>query len=231
MNLVGLALVLAGALDRADPIAAFAGRTFGRIPIDGRTKWVALTFDDGPLPSSTEIILGELKKRDWKATFFVVGQFVRRYPDLARRIVAEGHQIENHSWSHPYHGLTPAMAREEVDRTSELIAKVTGVRPRLFRPPGAMLQNGMAAYAKTRGYGIAIWSATSADTSHRVRSDQIVSNVLAGVRPGAIILLHDGGGNLVAKHKAWPLLLDAIEKKGYRSVRISDLMRISTRRR
>ena len=142
---------------------SFHGTTIKQAKLAPQDKLIALTFDDGPWPQYTAQILEILKKNDIKATFFVVGQVLKNYPDLGRRIVTEGHTIANHTWNHWYHYHNRQAAALEIDRTSDLIYKTTGTKTTLFRPPGGILHNGLAAYAKSKKYTVVMWSADSID--------------------------------------------------------------------
>jgi len=155
---------------------------------------VALTFDDGPSQEWTPRLLDALKDLDVKATFFVLGSHVRSNPELARRIVREGHEIENHSYDHPLFIFHSAKDLEKEIADCEVTIKdVTGATARYFRPPRAWLTAGQRALVKRMGYGVVLWSLNSKDW---VTFDDkyLVRRILNNVRPGDIILLHDGGG-------------------------------------
>ncbi|MDD5675824.1 MAG: polysaccharide deacetylase family protein, partial [Chitinivibrionales bacterium] len=153
---------------------------------------VALTFDDGPGPS-TGAVLNILARYNVKATFFVIGRNVERYPEIARRIVAEGHCIGNHTYSHPLLAPveSPRKIRDELDRTRYIIAATTGVTTDLFRPPHGWRSPWMLQLAQKSGYTVVTWTAEAFDWRHpspRMICDRVVSHV----NPGAIVLLHDG---------------------------------------
>jgi peptidoglycan-N-acetylglucosamine deacetylase len=186
-------------------------------------KVIALTFDDGPWLESTAQILDILKKNNIKATFFVVGQMLKEHPDLGKRIVAEGHVIANHTWHHWYHYFNPKAAAFEIDRTSELIYQLTGVKTTLFRPPGGILHNGLAAYAKNKNHTVVMWSADSLDYN-RPAVSRLVNNVMKNSKPGGIVLLHDGGGNRQRTVEALPQLITQYKKQGYRFVTVPELL-------
>ena len=186
-------------------------------------KPIALTFDDGPWPNTTGQVLDFLKKNNVKATFFVVGRQVQRYPQLTKRIVAEGHAIANHTWSHQYHRYNPGGAASEIDKTAELVYKLTGVKTNLFRPPGGILNNGLATYAQQKKYAVVMWSADSLDWRHnnpQVLRDRILREASAG----GIVLMHDGGGNRAKTVQALPLVIAELKKRGYKFVTVSELM-------
>lgn len=190
----------------------------------GKEKVIALTFDDGPWPRTTSQVLDILKKNNIKATFFWIGQHLQNNPDIARKVVANGHAIGNHTWHHRYNHVDAATAAREIDDTAALIFKTTGVKTFLFRPPGGNLRNGLAACAKKKKCAIVLWSVVSADTSRRASAQTIVRNVLHGAHRGGIVLLHDGGGNHAATVKALPHIIAGLKKKGYKFVTVPELL-------
>ena len=108
--------------------------SYSSCQVDG--SYIAMTFDDGPHPRLTPRLLDMLKARSIRATFFLIGENAAEYPDIVRRIAAEGHEIGNHTWDHPQlTKLNPAALREEIDRTSSTIAEITGKLPTVMRPP------------------------------------------------------------------------------------------------
>lgn len=176
--------------------AKFQGKTVYRVQLSNNEKVIALSIDDGPWSKTTLEMLDILKQNDVKATFFWVGQALQANPDLAKREVAEGHAIGNHTWHHWYRRMDEATAKSEIDRTTDLIYKTTGVKTSLFRPPGGFLNNGLAAYAKSQKDAVIMWSLTSADTDPHAKPQAFVNNVLKGAKPGFIVLMHDGGGDV-----------------------------------
>ncbi len=186
-------------------------------------KVIALTFDDGPWPETTEQVLDILKANNIKGTFFVVGENLKNYPELGRQIVAQGHVIANHTWHHWYHFLNPQAAAVEIDRTEDLIYQVTGVKTNLFRPPGGFLHNGLVAYAKGQKYAVVMWSADSTDYK-QPPVPKLINNVIKDSKPGGIVLMHDGGGNRSKTIQALPELISNFRKQGYRFVTIPELL-------
>jgi peptidoglycan-N-acetylglucosamine deacetylase len=155
------------------------------------SKKIALTFDDGPLPPYSQQILDILRSRNAKATFFVSGKDAERHPEILRRICSEGHTIGNHAWAHPYlYFMSRAKCAEEIDRTQKVIQQTTGSTPRFFRPPYGARWFGLYPVLRERGLHLVQWSASGDDW--KLGADAIVSSVRAGIRPGAVILLHDG---------------------------------------
>ena len=143
----------------------FQGVVISEAKLPPEKKVIALTFDDGPWPSSTAKVLDILKKNNIKGTFFVVGQNVKTYPDLTKRVVTDGHVIANHTWHHWYHHMNAQAAAYEVANTTDIIYQTTGVKTSLFRPPGGIMSNGVAAYAKSNKYAVIMWSSDSMDYS------------------------------------------------------------------
>jgi peptidoglycan-N-acetylglucosamine deacetylase len=176
---------------------------------------VALTFDDGPWPHTTAQILTLLVQRQAPATFFVVGRQVQRYPDLVRREVAAGMAVGSHSWSHPqpFDRLPVARIRDEITHGRRTLEPL-GVRPVGFRPPGGAASGTVLAAAQGLGERTALWSVDPADWHPGVTADQLVQRVLAAVRPGAIVLLHDGGGDRSATVAALPAIIDGLRRLG-----------------
>ncbi|MHB0975711.1 MAG: polysaccharide deacetylase family protein [Candidatus Aquicultorales bacterium] len=188
-------------------------------------KLVAITFDDGPDPRFTLRILDILKAEKVKATFFVTGKAVRNYPDILRREAAEGHLIGNHTWEH-YH-LTELSARrigEEIDRTGEEIARILGARPVLMRPPYGQMNEAVYREAAKRGYTVALWSSSFQEMRYPHPLDA-AEYIASRVEPGDVILGHDGGLKYHERGvEMLPLLIRELRKKGYRMVRLDELL-------
>lgn len=203
----------------------FQGKTIYEVKQKKPEKVIALTFDDGPWMDTTLKVLDILKKNDIKATFFWIGQHVKTYPDIARKVVADGHAIGNHTWSHQYHQVDELTAASEINNTAALIYKTTGVKTAYFRPPGGVLNNGLAAYALKKKYAVMMWSADSRDSNRRRPVVQaLAQNVLGAARSGRIILMHDGGGNHTGTVQALPQLISKLKQQGYKFVTIPELL-------
>ncbi len=199
-----------------------------RGPAEGNR--IALTFDDGPCPGQTEQILDILRHQDVKATFFVCGRNVERSPQLLRRVRAEGHAVGNHGYSHPlpYFRSRNFFARE-IDLTQEAIEKVTGERPKFFRPPFGARWLGLQPVLKQRSLRLVNWSDTGYDW--KLDTEGIVNETLKTLGPGSIILLHDGRRadppetvDRSATVTALPAILAGAVKAGFTFVSLEELL-------
>ncbi|MDZ8226970.1 polysaccharide deacetylase family protein [Nostoc sp. ChiVER01] len=208
----------------------FEGTIIYQAKLKANEKVIALTFDDGPSPKNTAQILEILKKNNIKATFFMVGQMVKYFPQVAKQVAADGHVIGNHTWHHWYFQMDGATASSEIDRTADIIYKTTGEKTTLFRPPGGFLNNGLAQYAKNEKYAVMMWSEQSGDAERRSpQVPMLVKNVLKQAKPGAIVLLHDGGGNRSKSVKALPEMIAGLKSQGYRFVTIPQLLEMQAK--
>ncbi|MEH2166611.1 MAG: polysaccharide deacetylase family protein [Nostoc sp.] len=201
----------------------FQGAIVNAAKLTPEQKVIALTFDDGPWPESTAQVLDILKKNQIKGTFFLIGQNVKNYPGLVKREIAEGHVIGNHTWHHWYQFLNPQAAAYEIDHTADLIYQVTGIKTNLFRPPGGIMHNGVASYARNSKYAIILWSSDSVDYS-RPAVAKLINNVFRRAKPGGIVLMHDGGGNRSKTVQALPEIIANFRKQGYKFVTIPELL-------
>ncbi|WP_298907464.1 polysaccharide deacetylase family protein [uncultured Nostoc sp.] len=201
----------------------FQGAIVESAKLTPEQKVIALTFDDGPWPESTAQVLDILKKNQIKGTFFLIGQNVKNYPGLVKREIAEGHVIGNHTWHHWYQFFNPQAAAYEINHTADLIYQVTGIKTNLFRPPGGIMHNGVAAYARNSKYAIILWSSDSVDYS-RPAVPKLINNVFRKAKPGGIVLMHDGGGNRSKTVQALPEIIANFRKQGYSFVTIPELL-------
>ncbi|HEX6988929.1 MAG TPA: polysaccharide deacetylase family protein, partial [Bacillota bacterium] len=202
---------------------------------DVQMRAVALTFDDGPNPRYTTEVLDILRAEGVTATFFLVGREVEAYPELARRIVAEGHEVGSHTYSHKnLLGAKPETVRREIMRGNLAIETVTGVTPRFFRPPrGAYNQAALATTAET-SQQIILFSLSSRDWLELAPSE-IARNILRRVRPGDILLLHDSGDLVRSRHgdrsntlRALPRIIAGLRDQGYVFLTVSQLLVIAS---
>ncbi len=184
--------------------------------------FIAITFDDGPHASNTPRLLDMLAARNIKATFFCVGTNVARYPNIVRRIVADGHEMANHTWNHPkLSSLGDSGVRSELDRANAGILNVAGVAPRMYRPPyGAITARQKQFIMSEYGYPTILWSVDPEDWK-RPGSAVVTSRILNGTKPGAIILVHDIHPPSI---DAMPATLDGLLARGYRFVTCSQLI-------
>jgi peptidoglycan/xylan/chitin deacetylase (PgdA/CDA1 family) len=177
---------------------------------------VALTFDDGPDPRWTIPILENLQREGIKATFCVVGKQARKYPELVTRIVAEGHVLCDHTETHP-EGLK-ALPRAEIDvevgSPSFFLRTVAGVQPSFFRAPGGSINDKVVRAAHIRGMRMLAWSVDPRDFRGG-SPDEIQQRVMTEVKPGSVILLHDGGGIRSDTVAALPGLITQLRAAGY----------------
>lgn len=185
---------------------------------------LAMTFDDGPHPTLTPKLLDIMKQRNIKGTFFVLGQNAARYPDIMRRMVAEGHEVANHTWSHPsLTSRSDAQIRTELQKSEDAILRITGVRPRLLRPPyGATNRRIEQWIYNDFGYSTIMWSVDPQDW-RRPGVSVVTSRLVSGAHKGAIMLAHDIHPPTIT---AMPAMFDQLLAKGYRFVTVSQLMNI-----
>lgn len=165
----------------------------------GHGKVLYLTFDDGPDPEHTPAVLDLLRQHGASATFFLVGELVDRHPGVVRRIVDEGHQLGNHSWSHPSMPEIPIEAQmEEIARTDARLEAYDGRARHPFRPPfGKLPRNLLLRFART-GRTIALWSYDSNDY-RRLPAETLLQKVIANPpRTGDVVLMHDDNPDTVA---------------------------------
>jgi peptidoglycan/xylan/chitin deacetylase (PgdA/CDA1 family) len=185
---------------------------------------VALTFDDGPSPDNTRKVLAVLKKFNVKATFFVIGRSASFHPAIVKDEIAAGMAVENHSWTHPY--LTPfktlpvRVIRDEINQTqAELLS--LGATSTLFRPPGGTFSQRVIDLAKQADARVVMWSIDPKDWTPGRTAQQIAQAVLSHIRPGSIVILHDGGGDRSATIAALPAIIKGIRAKGLELVTLT----------
>jgi peptidoglycan/xylan/chitin deacetylase (PgdA/CDA1 family) len=197
-------------------------------------KYVAITFDDGPDPIYTPEILDILKEKNVVATFFLIGKHIEQYPELANRIVEEGHSIGNHTYSHKSIGpLTARAVYQEIIKAQEVMEGITGVRPTLFRPPRGVYSSHAGKVLKDNRYTLVLWDISAVDWAE-FPAKNVVSNVLSKVKPGSIILFHDSGdlltfsgGNRSATVNALPEIIDRLRSDGYEFVNVDQMIFLS----
>jgi len=198
--------------------------TVRREPAWTKPKRVALTFDDGPWRGTTDEILRQLVAADVKATFFVIGNRLRGGgAAIEKRVVAAGMEIGNHSLSHRLLGhAPPKTVKKQIRKGSQAIERVLGVRTRWFRPPGGSTSARVRRSAKRAGLRVAMWTIDPKDWK-RPSAQAISRHILDRVRPGSIILLHDGGGDRSSTVEALRAVLAGLKARGYSMVTLSGL--------
>ncbi|MDH6115354.1 peptidoglycan/xylan/chitin deacetylase (PgdA/CDA1 family) [Kitasatospora sp. MAP12-15] len=160
--------------------------------VDAGSMVMALTFDDGPSPQYTPQVLDVLRDNGVHATFFVCGDNIGLYPDVLRRIAAEGHTVGNHSWSHPdFVDLSDDYVRDQIQRTQDAVENVVGRAPVLFRAPYGNFTDSTLSICADLGLRPISWSVDPTDWANP-GTDTIINRVLAGAATGAIVLNHDG---------------------------------------
>ena len=207
----------------------FQGKTIKDAPVANGDKVIALTFDDGPWPETTEKILATLKKENIKATFFMIGQPLRSFPEIGKKVAAAGHAIANHTEHHWYHSMSPLVAQREIDDAAKVIKEVLNVETDYFRPPGGVLTNGLVAYAHSKKQSVLMWSVDSNDSHPRRPSPEaMIKTVISQATPGGIVLMHDGGGSHDNTARALPEMIAQLRKAGYKFVTMPELLELSS---
>lgn len=183
-------------------------------------KVIALTFDDGPGPY-TEKLLDILDKYDAKATFFLIGSKVSARANTLRRMQSRGHQLGNHSWSHPeLNKVSAEQLASEIDQTNNAIKQAVGTKPNIIRPPYGAFNRAVLEQFRQRGMSAVVWSVDTRDWADR-NSEIVCSRAVAGARNGAVILMHDIHQTSV---NAVPCILDSLKQQGYSFVTVQNLI-------
>ena len=208
----------------ANPASATSGDAGSVFSRSSDTKKIALTFDDGPHPRYTETILDLLGEYDIKATFFVVGVNAKNYPDSLIDVIKKGHEIGNHTYSHPHvSGLNTYTLTDEVEKCESTIYGLTDYKTKLFRPPEGAYSKDIVSIAEGMGKQTVIWTVDTMDWAKSPR-DEIVENVKANVTFGSIILFHDCTRDGTFTLEALELLLPYLKSQGYEFVTVSELI-------
>ncbi len=206
----------------AAPIAnpSPAAISYSAVHVEG--PFIAMTFDDGPSEKLTPQLLDLLAAHHIHATFFVIGKNVVEHPEILRRAVREGHEIANHSWSHPALGkMSDARVRAELQKTDDAIQSAIGVRPVLMRPPyGSVTARQKQWIHEEFGYRTILWDVDPLDWK-RPGSGVITNRIVKETRSGSIILSHDIHPGTI---KAMPETFDQLEAKGFKFVTVSELI-------
>jgi peptidoglycan-N-acetylglucosamine deacetylase len=200
------------------------GVTFNSVHVDG--PYIAMTFDDGPSATLTPKLLDLLAAHHIKATFFVIGENVAEHPEIVARAAREGHEIGNHSWSHPNLGkMSDQAVRSQLQRTDDAIKNATGNRPNLMRPPyGSISAREKHWIHNDFGYRVILWDVDPLDWK-RPGPAVVRNRILKETRPGSIVLSHDIHPGTI---EAMPSTLDELEAKGFKFVTVSELISMET---
>ena len=214
------AVVLGGAIHGAFHRNSFLfGRPITRLRSTSPT--VALTFDDGPNPDATPVILDALEARGIRATFFILGRHAEQWPELVKRVADAGHAIGNHGYFHQkLHFKSPGYVRSDLTLGTQAIERASGYHPRFFRAPHGFRSPWVTSIARSLGQRTVGWSFGVWD-SDRPGADVIVDRILAKTEPGSILLLHDGDGydphgDRMQTAQAVPVIVDRLLAEGYR---------------
>jgi peptidoglycan/xylan/chitin deacetylase (PgdA/CDA1 family) len=197
--------------------------SFDYVHVEG--PYIAMTFDDGPHDKLTPKLLDLLAARHIKVTFFVIGQNVAEYPQILQRAAREGHEIGNHSWSHPYLGrMSDEAVRRELHRTDDAIKEAIGSRTTLMRPPyGSITQRQKRWINQEFGYRIILWDVDPFDWK-RPGPNAVCNRIVRNTRAGSIILSHDIHPGTI---EAMPATFDQLEAKGFKFVTVSELIKMA----
>lgn len=217
---VDLAAVPAPQPQAPAPASSPTKLSYSSCNVEGQV--LALTFDDGPHAQNTPRLLDILKQRGVKATFFVVGQNAAEYPDILKRIVAEGHELANHSYTHPIlASLGEAALRDQLDKTHQAVLKATGVAMKVMRPPYGALSEPQRRWTNANfGYRTILWDVDPLDWKFR-DANRVETEILARAKSGSIVLSHDIHKSTV---DAMPSTIDALAAKGFKFVTVSELL-------
>ena len=198
--------------------------TVSSVHVDG--PYIALTFDDGPNQKLTPRLLDLLAEHHIHVTFFVVGENAAEYPEILQRAVREGHEVGNHTWSHPNLAKTSdENVRSQIKRTEEAITNAIGSRPTLFRPPyGSVTAHQKRFIHDELGYEIILWEVDPLDWKNP-GPNVVSSRILKETRPGSIVLAHDIHAQTI---QAMPATLTELEAKGFKFVTVSELLKLQT---
>lgn len=209
-------------------------QTFGAFPYRGKTnkKVIALTFDDGPNKPFTNELLDFLKEENVKATFFMVGVCVNKHPELAKRAIVDGHVIGNHSYSHKFTKyFTDLTFDNEIAMAQQTISSIIGKKPALFRPPWLLHHPWILKTARKHGLVTISGEFSSSLEVAQVDGAKIANTTIKKVRPGSIIIFHDGfdakGGNRAQTIAAVKLLIPKLKADGYSFITVDKLLNIA----
>src|SRR5207245_6087110 len=208
---------------REPPVATEDSITFSSVHVD--EPYIALTFDDGPSATLTPKLLDLRAAHHIKATFFVIGENVAEHPEIVERAAHEGHEIGNHSWSHPnFAKMSDEGVRRELRRTEDAIKNAIGPRPTLLGPPYGSLTARQKRWIHDEfGYQIILWDVDPLDWK-RPGPAVVCNRILKETRAGSIVLSHDIHPGTI---EAMPSTFDQLEAKGFKFVTVSELIRMA----
>ncbi|MGF7035994.1 peptidoglycan/xylan/chitin deacetylase (PgdA/CDA1 family) [Paenibacillus mucilaginosus] len=193
--------------------------------VNTNRRAVAFTFDDGPHPVYTPQLLEIFRESGGKATFYVIGEHLERYEEMARRCVEEGHELGNHTYTHPYLSkLGAEECRLELVRTEERIEALTGRNPATFRPPYLDFDETAASLTKERGYAVIGAVNMGAEDWRQPGVEHILQATRSTVRSGSILIFHDGYGAREQTVEAVRILAAELSAQGYELVTVSELL-------
>ena len=185
---------------------------------------IALTFDDGPHPRYTPQILEILSEYNVKATFFVVGINAKNYPDTMEAVIKNGHEIGNHTYTHPHVScLNSYTLHKEVEKCESAIYELTDYKTKLFRPPEGLIDADVRSVLRSLDYKVILWDIDTRDWAH-TSPDDISNNIVSSVRSGDIILMHDYIGHNSPTPEALKIFIPKLLKMGYKFVVVSELI-------
>lgn len=185
-------------------------------------KEIALTFDDGPHPAFTPMLLAVLKKYNIKATFFLVGEMAEKYPELVKTEFNMGNNIGNHTYDHiDLVNMKKEDAATEIEACGDVLESITGTRPHLFRPPGGDYDYRNAEIAEALKYAMILWTVNPGDYEEPGNS-ALLSRIFSRIGNGGIILLHDGIKQTI---DSLPNIIETLQKQGYKFVTIDEMIK------
>jgi len=194
-------------------------------------KTIALTFDDGPDPINTNLILDVLKEEDVKATFFLIGKKMKQYPLVTERIFEEGHCLANHTYTHTdLKGKSFKNVYLNILQTEQILDSVCGKTLKIFRPPWGHITSEEKTGLTRFGFKIVLWDVNSMDFKPSITVNEIINNVMSGVGDKKIVLFHDSDYQCKASRRntalALPQIIDSLKEMGYRFVTIDEMENI-----
>ena len=217
-----VAILVAGSLQDTDVYSDGGDKLLPIYCVErGNDKVCSLTFDAAWDDNDTDILINILKKYDVPATFFMVGSWVEKYPESVKKFHNAGHEIMNHSDTHPHiDGLSDAKISEEIKKCSDKIENLTGTRPLLFRGPYGEYNNTVIKEAQKQNMLVLQWNIDSLDWKN-LSPDEIVARVTNRIAPGSIMLFHNGAKNTP---EALPMVIEKLKADGYKFVKASELI-------